>query len=39
MREKFWDWATASFVRFGVVLVVAHAILTAPLRKKENRHG
>jgi len=37
LREKFWDWATSSFIRLGTVLFVAHAVLAASMRRK--RHG
>ena len=37
-QEKFWDWATASFIRFGGCLLAAHAIIAAPIRRKA-RHG
>jgi hypothetical protein len=36
MQEKFWDWATGSFIRLGGCLLAAHAIIKAPIRRK---HG
>ena len=36
MQDKFWDWATASFIRFGGCLFAAHAIVTRPIRRN---HG
>ncbi len=39
LEDKFWDWATASFVRLGTMLVVIHALLTAPFRKRRRNHG
>jgi hypothetical protein len=36
MQEKFWDWATSGFIRFGTVLAATHAVITAPIRRK---HG
>ena len=38
LEDRFWNWATGSFIRLGTVLAVAHAIATAPMRKKA-RHG
>jgi hypothetical protein len=37
VQDKFWQWATGSFIRLGTVLVVAHAVLTTPFKKKETR--
>jgi hypothetical protein len=37
LRDRFWDWATSSFIRFGTVLLVAHAIVSAPRRRR--KHG
>jgi hypothetical protein len=36
MQEKFWDWTTSSFIRFGGCLLAAHALISAPIRRK---HG
>lgn len=36
LQDRFWNWATETFVRFGTVLVVAHKMFTTPLKKKED---
>jgi hypothetical protein len=39
VQDRFWNWATGSFVRFGTVLVVAHAVVSAPLKRRSRNHG
>lgn len=40
VQETFWEWTTRSALRLGAVLLVAHAIVTAPSRqRKKARHG
>lgn len=39
-QERFWSWATESFVRLATVaVVVVRVVRPHVLEKKENHHG